>query len=80
MKQITLKELVEYFEQHMIDDIDIINVISDVKCEHYEYERLKRNFVKLFEEVFFTLSENDKHNFEVLAFDKYCNYLEYLGL
>lgn len=75
-----IEELVDYFDKYMIDNIDLISVVIDTKYLHIEYEKLRRDFVDNYSEDMFMLSENDKHMFDVLSFDKYCKHLESIGL
>jgi len=75
-----VEKIVLDFDLYLKDNINLISIIDDFKCMHIEYERIKREFIKLNSETMFMLSKSAKHQFDVLSFDKYCKHLEELGL
>lgn len=76
---LNIYELANIFNDYIVCELNIIDVVDNNGMQ-LEYEQLKSNFITTFEEVFFTLSDSDKHDFDVLAFDKYCKFLDKLGL
>ncbi len=77
---ILVYELVKYFDKYILDELDVVNVVNDESGMQIEYEQLKSQFINMYCEAFFMLSDNEKHDFDVLAFDKYCKQLERIGL